>query len=118
MGKIIEQTRTPLKLVVEKIWCRQKKNALELFMHISVFADMKSTKKTRFQQNSSKLFPFVVKSLFESNCKRFRKNAIRENFNLKPVTETKKLIPTNDATFFTNTAEMKGSCIQFPSFMS
>ena len=30
----------------------------------------------------------------------------------------KELIATKDATFFTNTAEMKGNCIQFPSFMS
>ena len=30
------------------------------------------------------LNPFVVKSVLESNCKLFRKNAIRENFKLKP----------------------------------
>ena len=82
-------------------------------MHISGLVDMKSTKKSDSNeklQNQS----FAVISLLESNCKRFRKSAIRENFNLKPETEMEKLIPTNDATFFTNTAEMKGSCIHFP----
>ena len=37
-----------------------------------------------------KIDPFVVRSLLESNCKRFRKNAIRENFNLEPETQLKK----------------------------
>ena len=88
-------------------------------MHISVLADMKSTKKaSQIPTKNSKINSFVVKSLLESICKRFRKSAMREKFILKPETEMKKLIPTNDATFFTNTAEMKGSCIQFPSFMS
>ena len=34
-----------------------------------------------------KINPFVIKSVLESNCKRFRKKAIRENFNLKPETD-------------------------------
>ena len=87
-------------------------------MQISVHTDMKSTKKSQIATKDSKVNPFVVKSLLESNCKRFRKSAIRGNFNVKPETEMKKLIPTNDATFFTNTVEMKGNCIQFLSFMS
>ena len=45
MGTFIDQTITPLKLVIEKILCRQKQNTLEQFMHISILADMKSTKK-------------------------------------------------------------------------
>ena len=113
---LIEQTRIPLKIIIEKIWCRQKKSTLEKFMQISVPADMKSTKKP-FSNKNPEINPFVAKSLLESNCKRFRKSAIRGNFNLKPETEMKKLIGTNDSTFFTNTAEMKGSCIQFSSFM-
>ena len=52
---------------------------------------MKSTKEANFQQKNPKINPFVVKSLLESNCKRFRKSAIRENFNLKPETQLKKL---------------------------
>ena len=71
-----------------------------------------------YSARNSKINPFVVKSLLESNCKRFRNSAIRDNFNLKPETETKKFITTNDATFLTNTVEMKGNCFQFPSFMS
>ena len=87
-------------------------------MHISVFADTKSTKKSQITTKNSKINPFVVKSLLESNCKRFHKSSVREHFSLKPETELEILIPPNDAFFFTNTAEMNGSCIQFPSFMS
>ena len=32
----------------------------------------------------------MVKSLLESNGKRFRQSAIRENFNLKPETQNRK----------------------------
>ena len=32
----------------------------------------------------------MVKSLLESNDKRFRQSAIRENFNLKPETQHRK----------------------------
>ena len=39
--------------------------------------------------------PFVVKSLSESNCKRFRQSAIRENFNLKPELQLKKTHSNN-----------------------
>ena len=87
-------------------------------MQISVLADMKSTKNSDTPTRNSKINPFVVKSLLESNCKRFRKSAIQDNLNLKPEGEMKKFITTNDATFFTNTAKMKGTCIQIPSFMS
>ena len=51
---------------------------------------MKSTKEAIFQQENPKINPLVVKSLLESNYKRFRKSAIRENFNLKPETQLKK----------------------------
>ena len=37
-----------------------------------------------------KINPFVVKSLLESNCKRFRQSAIGEYFNLKRETQLKK----------------------------
>ena len=43
---------------------------------------------------------------------------MRDNFNLKPETEMKKRITTNDTAFFTNTFELKGSCMKFPSFIS
>ena len=51
---------------------------------------MKPTKEAIFQQKKPKINPIVVKSLLESNCKRFRKSAIRKNFNLKPETQLKK----------------------------
>ena len=37
---------------------------------------------SHFPSKNSKINQFVVKSLLESNCKRFRRSAIRENFNL------------------------------------
>ena len=59
-------------------------------LQISVHADMQSTKKSDIPMKNSKINPLVVKSPLESNCKRFRKSAIRENFNLKPETDMKK----------------------------
>ena len=51
-----EQLRIPLKLIIEKIWCRQKENKFEHFFQISVDADMKSTKRDVFQQKTTKMF--------------------------------------------------------------
>ena len=56
---------------------------------------MKSTKEAIFQQENPKINPLVVKSLLESNYKRFRKSAIRENFNLKPEKQLKKTHSNN-----------------------
>ena len=43
---------------------------------------------SHFPKKNPTINPCVVKSLLESNCKRFRKSAI-ENFNLKPETQLK-----------------------------
>ena len=64
---------------------------------------MKSTREATFQPKNPKINPFVVKSLLESNCKRFGQSAIRENFNLKPETQPKKLNPITEATIPVNT---------------
>ena len=85
-----EQTRIPLKLNIEKIWCRQKRKTIEQFLQISVHTDMKSTEEAFFEQKNPKIDPFVAKSLLESNWKRFHQSAIRENFNLKHKTQLKK----------------------------
>ena len=55
-------------------------------MQISVHADMKSTKRGIFQQKTPKKNAVVVRSVLDSNCKRFRDTALREKFNLKPET--------------------------------
>ena len=60
----------------------------------------------------------MAKSLLETNCKRFRQKAKGENFNPKPETQLKKLIPITEATIAINTMKQKRSCNQFPSFMS
>ena len=46
--------------------------------------------KIHFSTENHKINPFVVKSLLESNCKRFRKSVIRVNFNLKPEIQLEK----------------------------
>ena len=45
------------------------------------------------------MIPFVVKSLFKSNCKRFCQSAIRENFNLKLKTQLKKTQSNNGGNY-------------------
>ena len=45
----------------------------------------------------------VVKSVLDSDCKRFRDTAMRKNVNLKPETQMEKLIPTTEATILINT---------------
>ena len=54
-------------------------------------------------KKNSKSSPFVVKSVLESNCKRFRDTAKRENFNPKNwARDEKKLLLIGDAIIFTN----------------
>ena len=40
-----EQTRKPLKLNIDKTWCRQTRTTNEQFLQISIHTDMKSTKE-------------------------------------------------------------------------
>ena len=49
-----EQTRIPLKLNIEKNWCRQKRTTIEQFLQTSVHTDMKSTRKAISQQKTPK----------------------------------------------------------------
>ena len=72
-----------------------KNKKVEQLLQISVHTDMKSTKKAISQQKNPKINPFVAKSFLESNCKRFRQSAIRENFNLKPETQLQKTHSNN-----------------------
>ena len=54
--------------------------------------------KSHFPTKNPKINPFVVKSLLESNCKRFRQSAI-ENFNLKHETKLKKTHSNNGGNY-------------------
>ena len=67
---------------------------------------------------NSKVNPFVIKSVLESNCKRFRKRAIRKNFKPSHYPQTKKLIPTNEAAIFTDTRKQKTTLIPISSFIA
>ena len=89
MGTLLEQTKTPLKQVFKKIWSRRKKNTLEQsrkFQSLQIWSQQKSNIPTR----NSKINPLVVKTVLESIFKRFRKIAVRENFNLKRDPQMRK----------------------------
>ena len=49
----------------------------------------------------------MVKSFLESNCKRFRQNAIAENFNLKPETQLQKTHSNNEDNYTYQYNQMK-----------
>ena len=85
-----EQTRTPLKLTIKKIWCRQKRNTF-----CTIPADFNTRRyevdKTRhISTKNSKIKTFVVNSVVESNSKRFRNTALRENFDPTPDPQMKQ----------------------------
>ena len=63
-----------------------------------------------------KVNPFVVKSLLESNCKRFRQSAIRENFNLKPKSQLKKTLSTNGGNYTHHYIEVKENLLAVSFF--
>ena len=112
-GTFEEQTKKHLKLSKTLDVVRRKAN-------LSISCNFQSKKVSIYQKKSnsnSKNNPFVVKSLLQTNCKLFHKSTIRKKFNLKPEIEMKKFTPTNDATFFTDTAEMKRSCILKKNFI-
>ena len=46
--------RIPLRLTIEKLWCRQKGITIEQLMQIVVNADIKSTERGKFQQKPPK----------------------------------------------------------------
>ena len=75
-------------------------------MQILVHTDMKSTKEAIFQQKTPKLIHSWSNHM-ESNCKRFRKSAIRENFNLKPETQLKKTHSKNGGNYTQQYNEVK-----------
>ena len=59
---------------------------------------MKSTKKP-YSRKKPKLNPFMIKSVFESNCKRFRQCAIGDIFNLNPKTQLRRNHSINGDTY-------------------
>ena len=77
---------------------------------------MKSTKEAISQQKNPKNNPFVVKSLLESNCKRFRQSAIGENSNLKQETQLKKTHSNNGGNYTHQYDEVKEKQYQFSFF--
>ena len=94
----------------------KKNNKLAIHADFSPYR-YEVNERSNFSTKITKINPFVAKSLLESNCKRFRQNAIRENFNLKHETHLKKLIPITTVTIPTNTMKKERSCNQVLSFM-
>ena len=68
---------------------------------------MKSTKRGIRRPKKTRINPFVAKSLLESNCKRFRQSAIRENFNLKPETQLQRTHSNNGDNYTNQNNEVK-----------
>ena len=63
--------------------------------------------KSHILRKNPKINPFMTKSVLESNCKRFPKNAIREYFNLKPETQMKKTHSNNRGNYTHQCNEVK-----------
>ena len=58
-------------------------------MQSSVHTDKKFNEKGHIPLETFKINPFVIKSVLESNCKRFRKSAKREIVHQKPEAQKK-----------------------------
>ena len=82
----------------------KKKQVSAILADFSPYRYEVNEKKPYFKIKNPKINQFVIKSVLESNCKRFRNNAIREYFTLKPETQMqKKLIAITEATLPINT---------------
>ena len=62
---------------------------------------------SHFPTKNPKINPFVAESFLESNCKRFRQSAIRENFNLKPETQLQKTLSNNGDNYTNQNNQLK-----------
>ena len=78
----------------------------------AIFADFSQyrsefNEKSHIATKNFKINLFIIKSVLESNCKRFRKRAKRENFNQKPEAQQKKTPFNNWANYTHQHNEMK-----------
>ena len=67
----------------------------------------KVDERSHFPTKKPKINPSVVKSLLESNWKRFPKSALRENDDLKPETQGKKTLSINGVNYTHQYNEVK-----------
>ena len=67
----------------------KRKQFSELFASFSPFR-YEVNEESHISGKKPKINPFLIKSFLESICKRFRKNAIRDYFNLKTETQMRK----------------------------
>ena len=89
MGTLLEQNKTPLKLVIKRFVLVEEKARLSNHATFSP-CRYEVNKKSNIPMRNSKINPLVVKSLLESIFKRFRKSVVRENFNLKRDPQMRK----------------------------
>ena len=75
-------------------------------MQISLHADMVLTKRSIIWQRTPTK-PVVIKSLLETNCKRFRQSAAWENLNLKPETQLERNDSNNGSNYTLPANEVK-----------
>ena len=89
-GKFKEETRKSLKLDIDIFWfCQKSTEESAILRHSSPFKHY-ANEPRYILFKTSKVNNFEVKSVLESNFERFRKSAIRENFNLKRDPQMKK----------------------------
>ena len=80
------QTKIPLTPTIEKTWCGQERKIRAIFSPYRYEVD----ETRQIARKNSKNNPIVVKSVLDSNWKRFRDTAIGETFNWKPEIQMKK----------------------------
>ena len=78
----------------------------------AIFADFTPSRfevneKSHIPRENLKINPDVIKSVLESNCKRFRKSAIGEHFNLKRETQMEKTHSNNRGNYTHQYNEVK-----------
>ena len=90
-----------------KVLISSKRSLTEYLMRFSGHAGTKLTEKGILHQRHSKVNPFWLIPVLESNWDCSIKSAIREVINLKPDPQWKKQTPTTEATRSINTAKVK-----------
>ena len=89
-GKFKEETRKNFKLDSDIFWfCQRNTEESAILGQFSLFKHY-ANEPRYISIKTSKVNIFEVKSVLESNFERFRKSAIRENFNLKRDPQMKK----------------------------
>ena len=107
-GTFEKETSIPLKLITEKNWrCPKIQSHLDQFLQLLIHACRRLRKRGIILIKNSKISSFVVKTLLESNCKRCRNTARRQNLNVQPDRYTKKTHSNKQRSYIHQYKEVK-----------